>query len=284
MRLGLVVLAAAVGVATGSWVLGGQMIQTHHRPVGPAPSDLPAEAVTMSGVWGDLSGWRIGDVDGRSCVLLLHGIGGDRRDMLSRGRMLYEAGYGVLALDQQGHGESDGAAVAFGARARWDAVTGVTALRGWGCSRVGVLGVSMGGAAALLAGEELDADAVIVEQVYATLEEAADARLTQNVGVAGPLLRRLLLLQLGPRLGLAATDVRPIEHIDAIHAPILVMAGERDWRAPPEAAQRLAEAATSPTELWIVPEAGHESLHHRQGAAYEERVLRFLGKWLAPRT
>jgi len=284
LRVAVLLLALALGVGSGSWVIGGQMIRTHPRQVGPPPPDLPAESITLPGVWGTLAAWRVGDFDDRACVLLLHGIGGDRRAMLSRARMLHEAGYGVLLIDQQGHGESEGDAVAFGARSRWDVVTGVTAMRGWGCSRVGVLGVSMGGAAALLAGEELEADAVIVEQVYATLEEAADARLSQALGAAGPLLRRLLLLQLGPRLGLSPADVRPVERVHQVHAPLLVLAGEHDWRAPPHAAERLVHAASGPTELWIVPQAGHESLHHRTGDAYEERILRFLARWLAPRS
>lgn len=275
----VLVLVCLTGV---SWLLGGRLTRPYPHRVGGPPMDLPVDSVDLHGAWGRIAGWRIGDHSDRGCVLLLHGIGADRRSMLSRARMLHRAGYGVLMIDQQGHGESEGDNVLFGARARWDAVTAVTALRGWGCARVGVIGVSMGGAATLLAGADLEADAVIVEQVYASLEEAADARFRRRVGPLATPLRMLLLAQLSPRFGLTAADVRPERAIAELEAPVLILAGEKDWRAPPEAAARLAAAAGGPADVWVVPGAGHESLHQRLGGTYEDRVLRFLARWLAP--
>lgn len=279
----LAVVGVIIVVGMGmSWALGGVLTRTYPRSIGEPPPGMQVESVELPGRWGKLSGWRVGEVTGRGCVLLLHGIGADRRSMISRARMLDGAGYGVFLIDQQGHGQSEGDAVAFGARSRWDAMTAVTAMRGWGCSRVAVLGVSMGGAAAVLAGSRLEADAVVVEQVYGRLDEAATARFRQHVGPLAPWITELLMIQLGPRLGLTPAQVRPAERISDLEAPTLIIAGSEDWRAPPQAAEQMAEAAGGPTELWIVEGAGHESLHQRLGEDYEQRILQFLSRWMTP--
>jgi uncharacterized protein len=43
----------------------------------------------------------------RAAVIALHGIGSDRLGVERHARMLARHGYGVLALDLRGHGESE---------------------------------------------------------------------------------------------------------------------------------------------------------------------------------
>ena len=54
-----------------------------------------------------LAGWYVPGRNG-AAVILLHGSHGTRSDTLAHLRMLHAAGYGVLAFDARGHGQSRG--------------------------------------------------------------------------------------------------------------------------------------------------------------------------------
>src|SRR5215471_463760 len=162
-------------------------------------------------------------------VVLMHGYGGDRTSMLDRARFLSRAGYTVLLFDFQASGESPGKHITFGYLESRDARAAVNFLRSRAPGeRIGVIGVSMGGAAALLATPPLDADALVVEMVYPTINQAIDDRLESRFGILGHPLTPLLSWQLKPRLGISAADLRPIDRLGTLPVPKLVIAGDKD--------------------------------------------------------
>jgi len=64
-----------------------------------------------------LKAWYAPATNG-AAIILLHGAGGSREGVRDHATMLAENGYGVLALDMRGHGESGGTTNRFGGRAR----------------------------------------------------------------------------------------------------------------------------------------------------------------------
>lgn len=214
---------------------------------------------------------------------MLHGIHGSRLSLLGRARFLHQAGYTVLLLDFRAHGESQGGMVTFGYHERFDAIAAVALTRQrLPGVRVGVIGVSMGGAAAVLAGPALQADALVIEAVYATLRQALQNRLLMHGGAWAALFAPVLALPLRPRLGFTADDVRPVEALRQVHTPLLLIAGAEDQHATLNEAQALAEAANAPKTLWVIPGAAHVDFHAYTGQTYERRVLDFFQPYLAP--
>ena len=143
---------------------------------------------------------------------------------------------------------------------------------------IGIIGSSLGGAAALLAHPPLKVDALILEAVYPTIEVATKNRLQNYLGPIGWWSAPLLLKQLRRRLGVSAHDLRPINHIGNVGCPILLINGDKDRNTRPEDARLLFSHAQSPKQLWFVPNAGHVDLHQAARAEYEARVLAFLGQ------
>jgi uncharacterized protein len=97
-------------VAVGGLHLGAPSA----RAIGAPPPDLRAETVAIPSASGSLlRGWFI---DGREsgAVVLLHGVHSSRLSMVRRARLLSEAGFAVLLLDFQAHGESPGRHITFG--------------------------------------------------------------------------------------------------------------------------------------------------------------------------
>ena len=80
------------------------------------PSDLPFEVQDVKFEGGDglrMSGWEVPSQNG-VIIILLHGYGGNRVNMLWHAKQLVKAGYGVLLYDERASGESEGTRRSFG--------------------------------------------------------------------------------------------------------------------------------------------------------------------------
>ncbi len=285
MRRLLLGLASGCCVAAAAVIgVGAALSSPATRAVGPAPSDLAAESVRIPIAAGRaVAAWFVGGTKGGGAVLLLHGVRADRRAMLARARMLTAHGYAVLLLDLPAHGESDGDRIIFGPRE----AEGVRAALGYvrqrlRGERIAVIGVSLGAAALVLARPSPPPDAAVLESMYPTIEEALDARLVRRFGAAGRWLSPLLLWQLPLQLGIAPDQLRPIEAIPTIGAPVLIASGTEDEHTTLAETRRVFAVAVEPKALWEVEGAVHVDLYDHGPAAYEARVLPFLHKHLRP--
>jgi len=273
LRISVACAIIVAAVPIGFWLIGAMLVAPANREVGPPPADLPAESITLPSKSGSsLAGWYVPADGATATVVLVHGVGADRRIMLDRARMLREAGYATLLFDLRAHGESPGDMITLGHLERFDVQAAVVyARQREPAHRIGLIGVSMGGAAALLA-SKLDLDALVIESVYATIDDAIENRVR--------FLKPLLLWQLYPRAGITADDLRPIDRIDAVGCPVLVVTGEKDFLAPVAESRRLYDAAKTPKEFVIFEGVGHEDFLARDPALYRDRVLDFLTQHL----
>jgi uncharacterized protein len=283
-----VLLAAAGGGALAvlavSWLVGRSLGLPARRLVGAAPQGLGAVNVDLpSAGGGRIAGWYVPAERARASVLLLHGVGADRRQMLGRVGFLHARGYATLLIDEPSHGESSGEQITFGAREAQGVEAAYAYLDRLAPGRpIGVIGVSMGAAAAVLARYPRPPAAMVLESMYPTIEEATTNRLVNRFGAFGPVLAPLLLVQLPMRAGVWPSDLHPIEAVTRLASPVLIAAGSADRNTTEAETQRIYAAAHDPKVLWIVNGAGHVDLHAYAPADYEARVGAFLDRYLAP--
>jgi fermentation-respiration switch protein FrsA (DUF1100 family) len=275
-RLFWLLLLLAAGAAFVLWT-GGSLVAPAPQAIGPPPADLHAEAVSFPSESGStIHGWLCRG-ERRGSVLLLPGVRANRLSMVDRARFLLRAGYSAMLVDLQGTGESEGEAITFGWRERKDAEAAVEELRAERPREpVAVLGTSLGGAAALLANPPLPVQALVLESVYPTIQEATANRLQIRFGPPGRLLTPLLLLQLRPRLDVGPLQLRPVDRIGSVRCPVLVISGTKDRHTTVADTMELYRAAPEPKSLWLVPGAAHVDLHAFAGQEYERRVLEFV--------
>lgn len=279
-RWALALLALTFMLAAGLSVLAGELLTRPVRqPIGPPPAGLQAEAVQVHDAQGRrLAGWFLpGRVDG-GAVLLLHGVRGNRLQMLARARWLQREGFAALLVDLPAHGESDGERISFGRHES----AGADAALAWLRQRlpdeqVGAIGVSLGGASLLFAQRQPELAALVLESVYPTITDAVQDRLEMRLGHPGRWLAPLLLVQLPLRLGITTDELRPIAAISDVRAPLLVASGTEDLHTRWAETEALFAAAPRPKSLWAVQGAAHVDLHGFDADAYQARV----GPWLA---
>lgn len=283
LRFSLALLAlGALAFFGASWLVGGQLAAPSRAAAGPIPADLPLEAIAFpSASGGTIRGWFAPGRPGGGGVVLMHGVRANRASLLPRARLFHQSGYSVLLFDFQAHGESPGEHITFGYLESRDVRAAIAyARKRLPGEKLGGLGMSLGGAATLIGPQPAGFDAVVLESVYPTLEEAVENRIRMRLGALATPLTPLLLLQIRPRLGFSPRDLRPIDGIGRLGAPVLVLAGDADRHTPLAETRRLYDAAQEPKGLWVVPGAAHVDLYTYAGPEYARRVLAFFAQHL----
>jgi len=286
-RLAWLLLVTLVGAGlVSSMAVGWKM--THRRD-----SQRPEPVPTVT--WAQLQPVRLTAVDGVTLgawygpgradapgVILLHGNGGTRREMLDVAELVAKRGAAVLLLTLRAHGDSDGAHNDIGWSARHDVIAAVAWLETTRPGRPIVIhGRSLGAAAATYAAGELGerVHGYILECPYQDLRHALRNRLALSLPallapIAYGVLTTLAPLFL-PDLDLLSPQ-RAVAQVPA-SVPVLILAGELDRRAPPEEARALWREVATHGRLVVVPGADHPWLRAADEALYEAELTRFLG-------
>jgi pimeloyl-ACP methyl ester carboxylesterase len=273
--------AVAVVAVTASMVTPAVVATNVVRPeLGDAPATrgLDAETVTLTTSDGvEIAAWYVPSRNG-AAVVLRHGAGSTRSDVLDQATVLAGAGYGVLMTDAQGHGESGGRAMDFG----WNGDVEVAAaidhlVAEAGIERIGLVGMSMGGEEVLGAlASQPDVLAAVAEG--ATARRAADkAWLSDVYGFRGAVQEQFERVQDGVTDLLTEAEP-PVALRDAVRrsdaAVLLITAGDVPDEA--QAARYIASAAPDRIEVWTVPGAGHTDGLATDPDGWEKRVVAFL--------
>lgn len=272
------ILSVTAAILISLLVIGQLLTGPASTAVGTLVTDFPAKPVQFpADAESPVHGWLVYGEPDKGVVLLVHSIRSNRLEMLSRARFLNERGYSVLLIDLQAHGESPGKRITFGARESESVDAAVAFLREtFPREKIGAIGVSLGAAAIVLAKHAIKLDAVILESLHPTVEEAIDNRLKLHFGEYGSALLPLILFQFSFYLDIPISELSPITEIDNLNIPLLLISGTNDAHTTLPETERLFAAAREPKEIWIIPGAGHFNMHSYAGRTYEDRILAFL--------
>jgi uncharacterized protein len=281
-RLAISLTIAFVAVLLCVVGTGEVLIYPAHHTIGPAPPDLAAESIELkTGANQSVAGWVIRGRPGFGAVLLLHGVRADRRDMIGRAKFLHAQGYSVLLIDLPAHGESAGDHITYGLKEGEGVTTALQYLRSeFPQDRIGVIGVSLGAASLILSKPDPPPNAVVLESMFPTIQDAVSDRLDLRFGRLGRTLAPLLLWQMPIRLGISPDQLRPIADLTSLHSPLLIASGSLDRHTTLRETQLLFATANEPKELWIINGAAHVNLYAFDPIAYESKVGAFLEKYL----
>ena len=208
-------------------------------------------------------------------ILLAHGYGDNRPEWIHA--LLAKKGYGVLSWDARAHGESGGEISTIGylevldVRAALDFV-----LAQPNVEHVGAWGGSMGGATIIRAAADFpEIEAIFIDSSFASLEDEF------NFLVPYPLLNPLAKSIAQIETGISIDEVDPLADIATISPrPVYIVHSQGDTVAPPDAGERLYNAALEPRFLWVVEDAPHLSIYLDNPRRYKNRLIGFFDEWL----
>ena len=260
-----------------AWWISGTLVAAANCAIGVAPAELAARSLKLESDSGSkIAVWHSRHKRSRGVIVLVHGIRSNRLAMVPRSKALLEREFSVVMIDLQAHGESEGQNITIGHLEKHDVAAAVRFARSEHPGEpIGVVGVSLGGASALLA-RSLDLDVMVVESVFPTLRQAVHNRVQQKLGPVAAVATPMLLLQIRPRLGFDANGVRPIDEIGDVDCPILVASGSADPHTPESETRALFDAAKHPKKLWIVEGVAHRDLYRFAPREYADIVFGFL--------
>lgn len=284
---------AGIGVLTGAlclYLLIGtviaiqlttppQQVRLLDSAQGPA-----LEAVSLNARDGvRLAGWTLPSAGSNRGVLMVHGLNScslcefDGK-FVNLARELNTAGYNVLMIDLRGHGQSSAARVTMGDGERWDVLGGADWLRAHGSAQVAVLGISLGAVSTVRAGLEPDGAqairAMVLDSCFADFGDVLDHSFTQDTGIPSAVLPGALLME-KLLFNIDLAQVRPIDQLPRLRAPLLLMYGSADRYVRLELEQAMMSAVPA-AQTWLAPDAAHAHIYTRYHDEYLARVTRFL--------
>lgn len=255
----------------------------------PRAGEAAGSAVTASdGI--RIAGWYIPAGNGNAAaptIVLAHAADKAKSEMLAWAAPLH-ADYNLVLFDFRNHGQSSGDVTTLGVRE----VEDLQAVLDWlertkAPASVAVLGVSMGGVAAIdEAADDERVAAVIVDSTHATLVGALQAQLQHDgfplslPGAWSILLGGLL------RTGEDLSVADPLESIGRVgERPVLIVAAGEDDAVGPTDVEDLMTAAKdkgAKVELQTCPAASHGKSVEVCSAEYAGWILGFLQRSLLP--
>jgi alpha-beta hydrolase superfamily lysophospholipase len=273
----LLLVVAVAAVLAYAWNFAGEYMRPSNHPVA-LPADLPVEQVTFPSTSGStIHGWLVTSPTNHGVVILQHGIHGDKSALVARAKFFSGAGYSVLMFDFQAHGESPGKQITFGHLESRDSQAAVAFVKTrFPHQPIAVDGVSLGAAAAALANPPLDVQALVLEMMYPTIEEATKDRIEMRIGPVGRYLSFLLTLQIPLRCDFRAEDLHPLAMVAKIPAPKLFLAGTDDHETKFAEARAIFANAAEPKTFVAFEGAGHQDLLDFSPELFQKSVLPFL--------
>jgi pimeloyl-ACP methyl ester carboxylesterase len=288
-RLVQVPAAIAAVVLIAQWV-SLPAVTTTLATHAPRASLAPARSLGLAGAVDvairasdgvELRGWYVPSRN-RAAIVVLHGSHGNRTSTLPVLRFLARAGYGVLAYDARGHGESGGGANALGWRGGDDAVSAVAYLRrrpDVDPGRIALFGLSMGGEEALRAGGRTSVGAIVADGAGAST--LGDQRLVSHGAFTAIFVSSTWIAMREVALASGIDEPPPLARVvRRITAPTLLIASHAPHERAVDEAYRVRIGANA--SLWYVADAGHTQALRAHPRAYVARTLGFLERALRP--
>lgn len=244
-------------------------------------NELPVVDVSFYNKRGNLlSGWLAIRLRLAPVIILTHGTPGNRVSMIQRAAFLYNHGYNVLLFDFQSYGRSQGVMSTLGMVESEDILAAIDYLHtlpDTASSKIGVLGLSMGATAAVLAASK-------TSEISALVLESCPVDATRVPGDVPSDIARDADRQLVEKVyGVDITKARPIDVIGNLpkHPALFFVNGNADTITPLSGMQELFQAAAGPKQYWVVPTAEHAESFSVDTAGYIARVDAFFDTYLS---
>jgi pimeloyl-ACP methyl ester carboxylesterase len=271
----------------------GLILRNVYRSLNPVRTPVLSNPLSQIGVdyedvvfssrdgW-PLSGWFIPSKRGPT-VILTHGLGGNRLDLMPAASLLIEKGFGVLMYDMRAHGRSSGNMGTWG----WLEINDLNGAVDYLLERqdvapdqIGAIGFSLGGQVTIRAAAENSSIRAVIA------EDPSPAVLADHPIPPGFSWRKMINLPgiwLVYHLEKAVSGLQEppgiLASIGKISPRPLLLVASGEGRGV-DLMHTFFEQANEPKDFWQVPEAGHGWISVRRPEEYQQQLCGFFERYL----
>lgn len=232
----------------------------------------------------EISGWYIPATKGRKrAIVLVHGRGVDRHEMMRYVPPLHNAGFTLLLIDLRNCGKSQKSFNSMGYYEKIDVISAVDFLvQKKRIKTIGILGISLGAATSIMSmARDLRVQAGFFEAGYASLKEVVTEQSVRRYGPIFIFLIPLVLRVFKWRTGADEKEIVPLKDIATIAPrPIFIVHGTTDKTVPLQNGDRLFQAAKEPKKIYIQKDGFHAGAWNLEPKKIEKLATDFFKKHL----
>lgn len=223
----------------------------------------------------NLDAWFIPNNNTKNAVLVLHGYPFDKGNILSYAEFLHDD-YNLFFIDFRYLGKSQGKYTSVGYHEKKDVNAAVKYLKQEkSMESIGIIGFSLGGSTAIMAAtENKEIKAIVADSAYASIDLMIQSMYRAFLFLKWPFVY-LTKIYTYLFLGFSTKDVMPVNDIQSLDIPILLIHGYKDSQINVKNSEILKQAYPK-AELWIVKDADHGEAHAINKDEYEHRVTGFF--------
>ena len=291
--IGLVVLLV-VAYGGVSWIFSSKLIAPQDRPLGkvdPSRYGLPEPAqVLVPGADGiKLASWYFPNPRNEHCaVIMLHGFGGARAEVVGATPIFWNRGCDLLLYDSRGHGDSSPSLLTFGVHEREDLVLAIAWLSKrtrLPDRRIGLIGWSYGAAVSIQAAAQVPGIGfVIADSSYSSLADIARVQADKQFGAWARIFVPGALFVAGERAGFDPGKASPVAAIAHVQAPVLLIHSRQDGFTPVDQSEKIYAHSDRARTRIVIPSwpAPHAESYTKNPVAYTRIVDGFLQEFKLP--
>lgn len=255
-------------------------------PTNPSEVDLLYEEIVVSTTDNTkLDGWLIkAAAPVKGTIIYLHGVADCKIDGIRFAKLMHDNHFNIFLYDSRRHGNSDGKYCTYGFYEKHDVsrvIDYLAARNDIELGKIGLFGTSMGAAVAIQAAAiDKRIIAVVSESSFATLRTIFDDYQKRMIKLPFHYLRNLVIVHAELRAKFKASEVSPLEAVQTIRIPILIVYGTDDRLIKHQYSLMLFEKANQPKEIFPIHGAAHNNMWDIAGKEYGQKLLEFFGKYL----
>jgi alpha-beta hydrolase superfamily lysophospholipase len=264
-----------------TWEKTKAMLTGLHSPksVNTEKPALPYDTVTLT-TEDDmtLKGWYLPHDSALGTVLLFHGHGAARSNILDEAYYFYSLHYNTLLIDFRAHGDSEGYVSTIGYREARDVKAAYDYITSKGEKHIVLWGVSLGAAtiAHAIAEYDIKPEKVILELSFGTAEGAVKARVRAMGAPAQPAAAVFCFWGSVVR-GFWVFGLNPEDYAKKIQCPVLVQHAGKDGRVTLQESQTIFNNIPHEHKKLVVYETAiHESLCVKEPEKWKREIKEFL--------
>lgn len=292
----------AVLLALGYGIYYFSMIQSNEKKIEGHTLSL-SENTDIENEWYkelDKEEWSIESIDGltlkatylnlhpdsQKIVILAHGLGHAREQMIPWAKIFDSLGFNVLMPDARAHGDSDGSVIGYGWLDRQDYKRWLTALiqKKGDNIKVALLGISMGAAGVMATStQDLPSNVklIIEDSGFQSLSKESYFRMKNKYHLqVGKFLMKIINYYGSHFAGYSYYDGNLVQELRKNNIPLLMIHGGKDETVPLRDVYALFNADKGDKQLYIDEDAQHISSIRQSPDKYREVVTNFVNKYI----